>query len=136
VRRRFASPFSATPKRWTRSVQTALIHVMSMAHYALVHTQSWVANGSTERARLSAKCDQLDHEVLLLRDELRSFANRPGSGGPSRSGQWSYRGSSGSGVASQMRIFWSAEALISRCPSAEKRTLPTRCVWPRKAKIS
>ena len=44
---------------------------MSLAHYALVHTRSWAANGSTERARLSAKCDQLDHEVRLLRDEIR-----------------------------------------------------------------
>src|SRR5271157_4989098 len=38
VRRRFALPSSAVPKRWTRSVQTALVHVMSLAHYALVQT--------------------------------------------------------------------------------------------------
>jgi transposase InsO family protein len=74
VRRRFALPSSAVPKlpkRWTRSVHTALVHVMSLAHYALVQTRSWAANGSSERARLSAKCDQLDHEVRLLRDEIR-----------------------------------------------------------------
>jgi predicted RNA polymerase sigma factor len=44
---------------------------MSLAHYALVHTRSWAANGRTERARLSARCDQLDQEVRLLRDEIR-----------------------------------------------------------------
>ncbi len=30
MRRRFAFPSSAVPKRWTRSVQTALVHVMSL----------------------------------------------------------------------------------------------------------
>jgi hypothetical protein len=71
VRRRLAFPSSAVPKRWTRSVQTALVHVMSLAHYALVHTRSRAVNGRNHRARLAAKCDQLDHEVRLLRDEIR-----------------------------------------------------------------
>src|ERR1700732_5414956 len=44
---------------------------MSLPHYARVQPQSWAANGRTQRARLSAKCDQLDHEVRLLRDEIR-----------------------------------------------------------------
>ena len=44
---------------------------MSLAHYALVHTRSWGVNGRNHRARLAAKCDQLDHEVRLLRDEIR-----------------------------------------------------------------
>lgn len=60
---------SVAPKHWTRSIQTALVHVMSLAHYALVHTRSWAANGSNDRARLSAKSDQLDHEIRLLREE-------------------------------------------------------------------
>jgi hypothetical protein len=54
VRRRFALPSSAVPKRWTRSVQTALVHVMSPAHYALVHTRSWAANGRNQSLILSA----------------------------------------------------------------------------------
>jgi hypothetical protein len=49
---------SAAPKHWARSIQTALIHVMSLAHYALVHTRSWAANSSNVRVRLSAKADQ------------------------------------------------------------------------------
>ncbi len=40
---------SVAPKHWTRSIQTALVHVMSLAHYALVHTRSWAANGSNDR---------------------------------------------------------------------------------------
>ena len=62
---------SAVPKHWTRSIQTALIHVMSLAHYTLVHTRSWAANGRNDRVRLSAKTDQLDHEIRLLREEIR-----------------------------------------------------------------
>jgi transposase InsO family protein len=61
----------ADPKRWTRSIQAALVHVMSLAHYALVHTRSWAANGTNDRVRLSAKSDQLDHEIRLLREEIR-----------------------------------------------------------------
>jgi putative transposase len=62
---------SAAHKHWTRSIQTALVHVMSLAHYALVHTRSWAANGSNDRARLSAKSDRLDQEIRLLREEIR-----------------------------------------------------------------
>jgi hypothetical protein len=44
---------------------------MSLAHYALVHTRGWAANGSNDRVRLSAKSDQLEHEIRLLREEIR-----------------------------------------------------------------
>ena len=66
-----AVPRSAVPKRWTRSIQSALIHVMSLGHYALVRTRSWAANGSSDRVRLSAKSDQLENEIRLLREEIR-----------------------------------------------------------------
>ena len=66
-----AVPRSAVPKGWARSIQTALVNVMSLAHYTLVHTRSWATNGSNDRVRLSAKCDQLDHEIRLLREEMR-----------------------------------------------------------------
>jgi putative transposase len=59
------------PKRWTRSVQNALVNVMSLAHYALLSTRSWAANAANQRVRLSAKTDQLTHEIRLLREELR-----------------------------------------------------------------
>ena len=63
----------AVPKHWTRSIQAALVHVMSLAHYALVQTRSWAANSSHDRARLAAQKDQLDQEIRLLR-EPRSHA--------------------------------------------------------------
>jgi len=60
----------ALPKHWTRSIQAALVHVMSLAHYALVQTRSWAANGSNDRVRLSAN-RELDQEIRLLREEIR-----------------------------------------------------------------
>jgi putative transposase len=66
-----ATPHLAVAKHWTRSIQAALVHVMSLAHYALVHTRSWAVNSSNDRARLSAKKDQLDQEIRLLREEIR-----------------------------------------------------------------
>jgi len=71
VPRSAATPRLAVPKDWTRSIQSALVHVMSLAHYALVQTRGWAANSSNDRARLSAHKDQLDQEVRLLREELR-----------------------------------------------------------------
>jgi hypothetical protein len=44
---------------------------MSLAHYALVQTRSWAANGSNDRAHLLAQKDQLDQEIRLLREEMR-----------------------------------------------------------------
>ena len=44
---------------------------MSLGHYALVRTRSWAANGSSDRVRLSAKSDQLENEIRLLREEIR-----------------------------------------------------------------
>ena len=61
----------AVPKHWTRSIQAALVHVMSLAHYALVQTRSWAANSNNNRVRLSAQKDQLDQEIRLLREEMR-----------------------------------------------------------------
>ena len=59
------------PKRWTRSVQAALLHVIALAKYAIIFTRSWAADSSSQRVRLTAKCDQLEQEVTLLREKLR-----------------------------------------------------------------
>jgi transposase InsO family protein len=64
-------PRVALPKEWNRSVQAAMVQVMSLAHYALVYTRSWAANGQSDRARLGAKRDDLETEVALLREEIR-----------------------------------------------------------------
>ena len=65
------APRLAVPKRWRRSVQRALVTVMSLAQYTLVSTRGWAANSRNHRVRLSAKTDQLDNEIRLLREEIR-----------------------------------------------------------------
>jgi transposase InsO family protein len=61
----------SVPKHWKRSIQAALVHGISLAHYALVSTRSWAANSSTARVRLTAKADHLEQEVALYREEGR-----------------------------------------------------------------
>jgi putative transposase len=61
----------ALPKDWTRSIQAALVHVMALAHYAMVSTRSWAADSANARVRLTAKANTLEQEVELLREELR-----------------------------------------------------------------
>jgi transposase InsO family protein len=65
------SPDPPLPKHWTRSVRAALLHVIALAKYAIIFTRSWAADSSSQRVRLRAKCDQLEQEVALLREELR-----------------------------------------------------------------
>jgi hypothetical protein len=71
VRYSSVAPRLAVPKRWKRSVQRALVTVMSLAQYTLVSTRSWAANSRNHRVRLSVKTDQLDNEIRLLREEIR-----------------------------------------------------------------
>jgi putative transposase len=61
----------ALPTHWTRSVKTALIQVMSLAHYALVYTRGRPVQSSNGHVRHSAKTDQLAQEIVLLREEIR-----------------------------------------------------------------
>src|SRR5262245_32638584 len=66
-----ARPKLAVPKHWRQSIQAALLHVISLAHYALVYTRSWAANSSTARVRLAARADRLEQEIALYREESR-----------------------------------------------------------------
>ncbi len=59
------------PLGWTRNVKSAILHVVSLAHYAIVVARGWAANSVNARVRLSAQSDQLKQEVQLLREELR-----------------------------------------------------------------
>ena len=59
------------PKHWPRSVKAALVHVISLAQYALVYTRSWAANSSNQRVRLTAKASHLQQEIALVREETR-----------------------------------------------------------------
>ncbi len=59
------------PTAWPRRVKSAMLHVVSLAQYAIAHTRSWAANCQIARLRLKAENDQLRQHVALLTEELR-----------------------------------------------------------------
>ena len=59
------------PSGWAASVKSAVLHVVSLAQYAIVATRGWAADALNPRARQAAENDQLKQEVQLLREELR-----------------------------------------------------------------
>ena len=48
------------PRNWPRFLQNTILHVMSLAHYVLVTTRSWAANGANERLRLAARAEEFE----------------------------------------------------------------------------
>src|SRR5262249_46519009 len=59
------------PKSWPATVRSALLHVVSLAKYASVHTRSWAADSSNAGVRLRAERDRSLEDAALLREELR-----------------------------------------------------------------
>ena len=51
---------------WPKSVKSALLHVISLAHYAIVAARGWAANSINARVRLNAE-----------KDRLRAYPNNP-----------------------------------------------------------
>jgi len=54
-----------------RHVKSALLHVISLARLACVHTWAWAAGSLDTRTRLAAQLQQAQAEIALLREELR-----------------------------------------------------------------
>jgi hypothetical protein len=59
------------PVGWAKNVKSAVLHVISLAHCAIVATRGWAANSINARVRLSSDNDQAQQEIELLREELR-----------------------------------------------------------------
>ena len=59
------------PSGWAQSVKSALLQVISLAHYAMAAARGWAANSINARVRLTADNNQLMEEVQLLQEELR-----------------------------------------------------------------
>ena len=64
-------PDIPVPSGWARNVKSAVLQVISLAHYAIVAARGWAANSINARVRLTAENDQLKQETQLLREELR-----------------------------------------------------------------
>jgi transposase InsO family protein len=65
------TPKVPLPKDWNKHVRSAILHVFSLAQYAVAYTRSWAANSPNARVRLKAENGRLAQEVALLREELR-----------------------------------------------------------------
>ncbi len=68
IRRR---PRISLPKSWPRRVKSAVLHVISLAHYAIVRARGRAAGGASSQERFSAENERLSEECALLREEIR-----------------------------------------------------------------
>ena len=66
-----ALPDIPLPSGWPDSVRSAVIYVISLAHYAITCARGWAANSINARVRLAAENDRFKQETQLLREELR-----------------------------------------------------------------
>jgi len=57
------------PRGWPQCVKSAMLHVISLAQFALAYTRGWAANSQVARVRLKAANDQLRQHVALLTEE-------------------------------------------------------------------
>jgi len=53
------------------AVRSAMLHFISLAKYAAVHTCSWAADSSNARVRFRAERDRSLEDAALLREEMR-----------------------------------------------------------------
>lgn len=61
----------ALPRGWRDFVKSAVLQVVSLARFAIIHARGWAADTTHARARLEAEIDQVRSEVSLLQEELR-----------------------------------------------------------------
>jgi len=59
------------PDGWPKTVKSALLHVISLAHWAVIYSRSWAANSPIERVRLAGRLERAENEIALLREEIR-----------------------------------------------------------------
>jgi putative transposase len=72
------------PKAWPEHARFAIIHVISLAHAAIVCARGWAANSPIARVRLRGQLDQARAEIALLTEELRIKDARMASLDPRR----------------------------------------------------
>ena len=59
------------PKHWPKNVKSTVLHVISLAHYAITYARGWAADSINARVRLQAKLDAALEEIAKLREEIR-----------------------------------------------------------------
>ena len=64
-------PDDPLPSGWAENVKSAVLHVISLAHYAITCAKGWAANSINARVRLTADNGRFKQETELLREEIR-----------------------------------------------------------------
>ena len=59
------------PKSWPRHVKSAVLHVISLAHYAIVRARGRAESRAGSHERFLAENERLSEECALLREEIR-----------------------------------------------------------------
>ena len=59
------------PAGWSQHARSAMLHVISLAQFALAYTRGWAVNSQVSRVRLKTENDRLNQEVALLTEEIR-----------------------------------------------------------------
>ncbi len=59
------------PKGWPSHVKSGILHIISLAHFAITRVRGWAAKSVSARVRIAAEKDRLHQEIALLREELR-----------------------------------------------------------------
>ncbi len=59
------------PKGWPQRIRSAVIHVISLAHFSLTFARSVAANSINARIRLQAENSRLRQEIAILIEEAR-----------------------------------------------------------------
>jgi hypothetical protein len=77
-------PDTPLPPGWDRSVRTAVLHVISLAHYVVVAASGWAANSTNARVRLTAENDQFKQEAQSLAQGAERLQCRSDRKFPSR----------------------------------------------------
>ena len=80
-----ALPDTPLPSGWAKHVKSAVLHVISLAHYAIACARGWAANSINARVRLSSDNDRLKQDNQQFREQLRIKAAIPQVGLPRRS---------------------------------------------------
>ena len=66
------------PKAWNERVKSAVLHVISLAQFAVAYTRGWAANSINSRIRVTAQRDDLQQQVGWLTEQLRLLSARMG----------------------------------------------------------
>jgi hypothetical protein len=64
-------PKISLPNDWPCHVKSAIVHIISLAHFSITYTRGWAANSINARVRIASENDRLHQEIALLREELR-----------------------------------------------------------------